>query len=351
MIRETRRRRVDADEDLARLREPSRRHPHLPPFTSELIQRFGPFLPYTVIFGPPANLEDTPYWGNLLQRGFWGWEYWGGSVEAALRMAAVGIESLMATSSPEQVRFLALVPRPVETSWLGDHWLGVYPQGQWIEAWQRIREEWNRRVRDDIRGPEHWVVWFIGVGRHIGQIVESRNGRIALHHPNGNPVREMVSWLFQEGPRWGLWPVIVDTYTAWDTWHALVHVQPHVPPRVRLLAAADPASMARVFGKDAAFPVPLLERHQALVVSRQGVIPIDIPRTDWPYQRFWTSVVHTQDVLVVQPMLRPPALPHKVERDQAPASPSRPSRTPARPSVNGPSLVSADVRSPNLVHS
>ena len=180
----------------------------------EMLEQHGPFLPYTWLFGRPAGTNDFPYWTNLLQKGVYGFEYWAEHVTSALPMATVGLESLMRTSSPRQVKFLALTPDaygiPLRDS---DYWLGIYydggdasdkPEWTWRAGWQRVLEEFRLRRREGKRGPEHWVVLLIGV--NPGLLEETSEGGVDLR-----------TWL-EEGPMYAMWPVIVEAYAKWRTW-------------------------------------------------------------------------------------------------------------------------------------
>ncbi len=190
----------------------------------EILERYGPFLPYTWLFGQPAGTHDFPYWTNLLQKGVYGFEYWAERVDSALRMAMVGVEALMRTSSSHQVKFLALTPHayglPVRDT---EYWLGIYYDGgdageksqwTWAAGWRRVWEEYNRRRAQHYTGPEHWVVLLVDVNPNVLRRLSEEDKR---NHRSNGALPPFVDWL-ENGPQYGMWPVIVDTYRKWTDW-------------------------------------------------------------------------------------------------------------------------------------
>ncbi len=249
------------------------------PTVSDVLHTYGPFLPYSVLFGSPAGSQEFPYWTNLLQKGLWGFEYWAETLPLALRMAAVAVESLALTSVPRQVQFLALTPHAQGIpEWKREYWLGIYgnyahTEGDhwesWQKGWKRIFEELRKRRSNDQRGPTHWILLLIGVGQSL---------------PKEPEAKRKLKGLFREGPSYGLWPIVVDTYAHWHRW------RPYIQgiPRIRLLDrwTKEHRSAARdlepYFGQLQVLKE--LEPGTALMVHRQGHVVLEIPRPSWPWE-------------------------------------------------------------------
>ncbi len=247
----------------------------------EILERYGPFLPYTWLFGQPAGTDDFPYWTSLLQKGVYGFEYWAEHVTSALRMAIVGIESLMRTSSPRQVTFLALTPDaygiPLRDS---DYWLGIYydgggasdkPEWIWRAGWTRVLEEFRRRRREGEQGPKHWVVLLVGVNPHL--LEEDSEGGVSLG-----------MWL-EEGPMYAMWPVIIDTYAKWETWSPYRSFKrfwmlgPWVQEAHYQTVATDILPVLNDVGR-----LRHLAPNTALLLAGYEHMEVVLPQSTWPWQ-------------------------------------------------------------------
>ncbi len=90
-------------------REPTPRHP----VAREVIEfrRFGPFLPYTLLFGLPKDIPSTfPLWTNLLKRGLRPLAFFGETLGEALAPALAVLESLTLTTPEDRAGILVFAP-------------------------------------------------------------------------------------------------------------------------------------------------------------------------------------------------------------------------------------------------
>ncbi len=275
-------------------------------YVVDLVEEYGPFLPYTVLFGLPEGSYDYPLWTNLLQKGLRGFGFFAETWTEAWHLAAPAMESLYYTSSdalgrpdPRRIQYILLTRYGRgQPAWEPAFWQGVYgayrddvesrffsadlealthgvngssaaalrvpPTGawNWQAGWQRIYETFLERRAKGVRGPTHWMVMFAGAHRVVDQLTG-------------------LEEFFREGPRYAMWPVVVDAYAHWEAWKPFLPYlglevygawkQVHEPVRLHL------KERWRV-----AHPEMLLDlrAETALLVSRRGHVAYQVPQAE-----------------------------------------------------------------------
>lgn len=319
------------------------------PSLNTLVNVEDNLLPYTAVLGLPAGSRTYPLLINLRQKNFRGWEYWGATIEDALRMAAVGIESLTITTlydlpSPfrqvqpnslllpnpeERLRFVAFVPQAVNTVWPVSlpNWTIAIGPTQWEEVLKGLVAELERRRSQNYRGAPHWVALFIGIGEGpYAQWIEE--------------YQRLLQQIFEFGPFYAQWAVVVDVFEALPVWGRL----PFLHNRLRLMGPLFSnqielsQQMTALAHQLTGIRIDLrgLKPYQAFLVSRVRPQVLDIPKPTWAWGAFWrggwplSRPRASRQVLAMQPQPLPPKSPHLVALG---LSGSRPSKAPSRQSL------------------
>ncbi len=249
-------------------REPTPRHP----VAREVIEfrRFGPFLPYTLLFGLPKDIPSTfPLWTNLLKRGLRPLAFFGETLGEALAPALAVLESLTLTTPEDRAGILVFAPEGQGSRLYG--WKrdilhhgsqnGGTPPNVW--TWEALRQELEARRNRGYRGPMHGVVVLYDLGRRMKE-------------PTW-PWARLIQDLVKEGPQVALWPMVVDTYKHLAVWHP----QALGPVVLRGARGPLPSVLLRLFrdrGCSRAAHLTQLAEDEALLLRRQGCIPYLVPR-------------------------------------------------------------------------
>lgn len=294
-------------------------------YVSDLIEEYGPFLPYTLLFGLPEPQREYPLWANLLQKGLRGFGFFAETGVEAWHLAAPAMESLVYTSrrpngrpNPKRIQFLMLSrygggrPRYFQAFWQGIY--GRQPDWAKVDflsagqagvngashtahmgsvanidghaGWERVQEEFRRRQREDVRGPTHWMVLFAGVHEAL-------------------PAFQGLEEFLAEGPRYAMWPVVVDAYANWSAWQPYLKYlglqvfgpwkRVHEPVRHHL---------REILLQDR--PEMLLDLHPgtALLLSRRrGHAVYQVPIAETVWRRLWlTGTERDREVVELEPV-------------------------------------------------
>lgn len=251
---------------------------------SALVDKYGPFLPYTLLYGLPLDLpDDYPLWTNLLSPRLRPIGFFGSTWREAMRPALVAVETLILTTEPERLVVMAQTPAayteivpPKPERWEP---LAIQPvvgvNGSQPDAFPYegpmacIVQELQARITANYRGPVHWVILLIGFGVFLREEAEEHGKYHAW-----------VRALFEHGPKHAMWAFVVDTYTYWREWRTFPFGPVVLTRWTQESVDADVARFIRDRGYTAPGILRDLNEHQALLCARNMQHVFAVPEPD-----------------------------------------------------------------------